>query len=111
MKYKKLYSCSAHIFFDINRSEMGLISYNTRVFTCNLSENAFAVMWLYPSNTSKQHIRKFGDWCSQNCFGYTAEALRYMYKWGMYRNARFVYYDLQTGEIKELPKDEALRLL
>lgn len=111
MTYENLYSCSATIFFDVNRKEMGLISYNTRVFTINLSKDCFAVMWLYPSITSKQHIRKFGEWCCKNNFGFTGEAVRYMYKWGMTRNARFVYYDLQTGEIKEISKDEALRLL
>lgn len=112
MTYERLYKCSATIFFDGNRKEMGLISYNTRIFTINLnSKNGFAVMWLYPSITSKKHIRKFGEWCCKNCFGYTAEAVRYMYKWGITRNAHFVYYDLQTGEAKEITKDKALSLL
>lgn len=112
MIYEKLYSCSATVFLDSVHKEMGLISYSTRIFTINLELlKGFAVMWLYPSITSKQHIRKFGKWCCENNFGTTGEAVRYMYKWGRTRNARFVYYDLQTGDIKEISKDEALRLL
>lgn len=111
MTYKNLYSCFATIFFDKHNEEMGLISYNTRIFTVKFSGNGVAVMWLYPSITSKQHIRKFGEWCCENGFGNTAEAVRYMYKWGMTRNAHFVYYDCQTGECKEITKDEALSLL
>lgn len=108
MKYQRLYCCSADIFFDANRGEMGLLSYNTRVFTTKIR---YAVMWLYPSITSKRHIRKFGEWCCENGFGITAEAVRYMYRWGMTRHAHFVYYDCQTGEAKEITKDEALSLL
>lgn len=112
MTYEKLYNCSATIFFDSRISQMGLLSYNTRVFTINFDAiNGFAVMWLYPSITSKQHIRKFGEWCCENGFGYTAEAVRYMYKWGMTRHAHFVYYDCQTGDAKEITKEEALSLL
>lgn len=111
MKYQRLYRCSAHIFFDDNRSEIGLISYNTRVFTTSLSNFSYAVMWLYPTITSKRHIRKFCDWCCENRYGYIAEAVRYMYKWGLTRNAYFVYYDFQTGDIKKITKEEALRLL
>ena len=112
MTYKKLYNCSATVFFDGNHTEMGLISYSTRIFTINLDPlKGFAVMWLYSSITSKQHIRKFGEWCCENNCMFTGRAVRYMYKWGMTRNARFVYYDLQTGEIKEISKDEAFRLL
>lgn len=111
MKYKNLYNCSATIFFDMYNEEMGLISYNTRIFTIKFSGNGVAVMWLYPSITSKQHIGKFVEWCCENGLGNTAEAVRYMYKWGITRNARFVYYDFQTGEAKEISKEEALRLL
>ena len=112
MTYEKLYYCSATVFFDSNHKEIGLISYNTRIFNINLHPViGFALMWLYPSNTSKQHIRKFGEWCRENGFGYTGEAVRYMYKWGMTRKAHFVYYDLQSGECKEISKDKALKLL
>lgn len=110
MTYKNLYYCSATIFFDGHNKEMGLLSYNTRVFTINFQKGV-AVMCLYPSITSKQHIRKFGEWCCENGFGNTAEAVRYMYKWGMTRNARFIYYDFQTGEAKEITQEEAFRLL
>lgn len=112
MTYENLHYCLATIFFDSHHKQMGLLSYNSRIFTINLNMvNGFAVMWLYPSTTSKRHIRKFAEWCCENGFGFTAEAVRYMYKWGMTRNARFVYYDFQTGEAKEITKEEAFRLL
>lgn len=111
MTYEKLKSCKAVVFFDANRREMGLISYSTRVFTIRLTVSGYAVMWLYPSLTSKQHIRKFIEWCTYNMCGYTSEVAKDMYKWGIARKAHFVYYDLQIGECKEISKDEALKLL
>lgn len=60
----RLYNCNADCTANTLRS------YNTYVFW--VKGTRFFVLFLYPSVTSKSHIRKYVKWLKENSFDYTA---------------------------------------
>ena len=81
----RLYHCSATC------STRDLISYNTRLFWVDYP---YYILYLYPSNTSKMHIRKFIQWLHANYYDMRADIVQYMYNLGIKHKKLFVVYDL-----------------
>lgn len=83
----RLYKCSATC------STSDLFSYNTRLFWINYP---YYILYLYPSNTSKMHIRKFIQWLHDNDYDTHACIVRHMYNLGIKHKKPFVVYDLRN---------------
>lgn len=52
------------------------------------------ILYLYPSNTSKMHIRKFIKWLYENGWDTYADRVKHMYNLGIKHKKLFVVYDL-----------------
>lgn len=89
----RLYKCNATC------SVCKLVSYNTCLFW---SEYPYYILYLYPSNTSKMHIRKFIQWLHDNDYDTHARMVRHMYNVGIISKKPFVVYDAITDEYKAL---------
>ena len=81
----RLYNCSATC------STSDLFSYNTRLFWFDYPHY---ILYLYPSNTSKLHIRKFIKWLYENGWNTYADRVKHMYNLGIKHKKLFVVYDL-----------------
>ena len=81
----RLYKCSATC------STSDLFSYNTRLFWIDYP---YYILYLYPSNTSKMHIRKYIQWLHANDYAPLADIVRHMYNLGIKHKKPFVVYDL-----------------
>lgn len=88
---RRLYKCSATC------STHDLVSYNTRLFW---SDYPYYILYLYPSNTSKMHIRKFIQWLYDNGCDMHADMVQHMYNLGIKSKKLFVVYDLISDEYK-----------
>ena len=86
---RRLYKCSATC------STHDLISYNTRLFW---SDYPYYILYLYPSNTSKLHIRKFIQWLHDNDYVTHADMVQHMYNLGIKHKKLFVVYDLRDDK-------------
>lgn len=64
-----------------------------------LKARAFFVLFLYPSVTSKSHIRKYVKWLKENSFDYTAKIVERMYRIGISNKSTFVVYDSKIWSI------------
>lgn len=94
----RLYHCNADCTANTLRS------YDTYVFW--VKDMRFFVLFLYPSVTSKSHIRKYGKWLKENSFDYTAKIVERMYRIGISNKSTFVVYDSKNIEhscLDELP--------
>lgn len=85
----RLYNCSATC------STRDLISYNTRLFWVDYP---YYILYLYPSNTSKMHIRKFIQWLYENDYVTRAGIVQHMYNLGIKSKNPFVVYDLRDDK-------------
>ena len=83
----RLYKCSATC------STSDLFSYNTRLFWIDYP---YYILYLYPSNTSKMHIRKYIQWLHDNDYAPLADIVRHMYKLGIKYKKSFVVYNLSA---------------
>lgn len=81
----KLYSCNATC------STSDLYSYNTRLFWVDYP---YYILYIYPSNTSKMHIRKFIQWLYDNDYDAHAGMVQHMYNVGIKAKKPFVVYDI-----------------
>lgn len=93
----RLYNCNAYCTARILRS------YNTYVFWIRGTR---FVLFLYPSVTSKSHIRKYVKWLKENSFDYTAKIVERMYRIGISNKSTFVLYDSKNMKyscLDELP--------
>lgn len=80
----RLYNCNATC------SICNLVSYNTRLFW---SDYPYYILYIYPSNTSKMHIRKFIQWLHDNDYDTHAGIVQHMYNLGIKHKKPFVVYD------------------
>lgn len=80
----RLYKCSATC------STSDLFSYNTRLFWIDYP---YYILHIYPSNTSKMHIRKYIQWLHDNDYAPLADIVRHMYNLGVKYKKLFVVYD------------------
>lgn len=87
--YTRLYKCSATC------STRDLISYNTRLFWIDYP---YYMLYLYPSNPSKMHIRKFIQWLHDNDYGVRADIVQHMYNLGIKSKKPFVVYDMRDAQ-------------
>ena len=85
----RLYNCNATC------SLCNLVSYNTRLFW---DDYPYYILYLYPSNTSKMHIRKFIQWLHDNDYDTHACIVRHMYNLGIKHKKLFVVYDLRDDK-------------
>lgn len=85
----RLYHCSATC------SACNLVSYNTRLFWVDYP---YYILYLYPSNTSKLHIRKYVEWLHDNDYVKRADIVQYMYDLGIEHKKLFVVYDLMADK-------------
>ena len=83
----RLYKCSATC------STCNLISYNTRLFWV---DSLYYILYLYPSNTSKMHIRKFIQWLHDNDYDTRADIVQHMYNLGIKYKKPWVIYNLSA---------------
>ena len=83
----RLYNCSAEC------SICDLFSYNTRLFWIDYP---YYILYIYPSNTSKLHIRKYIKWLHDNDYAPLADIVRHMYNLGIKHKKLFVVYDLSA---------------
>lgn len=81
----RLYNCNATC------SIWDLVSYNTRLF-CD--DGTHYILYIYPSNTSKMHIKKYIQWLLDNGYEMRAGIVQYMYNLGIEHKKLFVVYDL-----------------
>lgn len=84
---KRLYNCNATC------SIWELVSYNTRLFW---ADYPYYILYLYPSNTSKMHIRNFIQWLRDNGCDTRADMVQHMYNLGIKSKKSFVVYDLRN---------------
>ena len=81
----RLYKCNATC------STSDLFSYNTRLFW---SDYPYYILYLYPSNASKMHIRKYIQWLHDNDYATLADIVRHMYNLGIKYKKLWVVYNL-----------------
>ena len=79
----RLYNCNATC------STSDLFSYNTRLFWM---DGTYYILYIYPSNTSKMHIRKYIQWLHDNNCDAQADIVQHMYNFGIKSNKPFVVY-------------------
>lgn len=96
---KKLYSCNARC------GERTLISYNTRLFWMN-SERSYAMLWRYPSSTSKYHIGKYADWLEKRGHKKYADVVRLLYNNCRDNKQDVAFYDILDETIYYLTPRE-----
>ena len=87
----RLYNCSAEC------SICDLVSYKTRLFWFDYP---YYILYLYPSNTSKMHIRKFIQWLHAHACDTHAAIVQDMYNLGIKYKKPFVIYDLIADKYK-----------
>lgn len=87
----RLYKCSATC------STTDLFSYNTRIFWIDYP---YYILHIYPSNTSKMHIRKYIQWLHENDYFTRADIVRNMYNLGIKYKKLWVAYNLSADEYK-----------
>ena len=85
----RLYNCSATC------SVRDLVSYDTRLFWVDYP---YYILYLYPSNTSKLHIRKFVQWLYENNYVTRAGIVQHMYYLGIKYKKPFVVYALRDDK-------------
>lgn len=85
----RLYKCSATC------STSDLFSYNTRLFWIDYP---YYILYIYPSNTSKLHIRKYVQWLHDNDWATLADIVRHMYNLGIKYKKSFVVYNLRDDQ-------------
>lgn len=83
----RLYKCRATC------STSDLFSYNTRIFWIDYP---YYILYIYPSNTSKLHIRKYIQWLHDNYYAPLAAIVRHMYNLGIKYKKSFVVYNLSA---------------
>ena len=81
----RLYNCNATC------STRDLFSYNTRLFWI---DGTYYILYIYPSNTSKMHIRKYIQWLHANDCDAHADIVQHMYNLGIKSKKPFVVYGL-----------------
>ena len=54
------------------------------------------IYYIYPSNTSKMHIRKYIQWLHDNDYAPLADIVWHMYKLGIKYKKLFVVYNLSA---------------
>ena len=86
----RLYNCNATC------SARNLVSYGIRLFWVVYP---YYILYLYPSNTSKMHIRKFIQWLHEH-YDTHAAIVQHMYNLGIKSKKPFVIYDLISDEYK-----------
>lgn len=87
----RLYKCSATC------STSDLFSYNTRLFWIDYP---YYILHIYPSNTSKMHIRKYIQWLHANDYAPLADIVRHMYNLGIKYKKLWVVYNLSADNYK-----------
>lgn len=83
----RLYKCRATC------STSDLFSYNTRLFWIDYP---YYILHIYPSNTSKMHIRKYIKWLHDNDYAPLADIVRHMYNFGIKYKKLWVVYNLSA---------------
>lgn len=81
----RLYNCNATC------SIWYLVSYNTRLFWV---DGTYYILYIYPSNPSKMHIRKYIQWLHDNDCDAQADIVQHMYNLGIKSKKPFVVYGL-----------------
>ena len=79
----RLYKCNATC------STSDLFSYDTRLFWI---DGTYYILYIYPSNTSKMHIRKYIKWLHDNDCDALADIVQHMYNLGIKSKKPFVIY-------------------
>lgn len=85
----RLYKCSATC------STSDLFSCNTRLFWIDYP---YYILHIYPSNTSKMHIRKYIQWLHANDYAPLADIVRHMYNLGIKYKKLWVLYNLSADD-------------
>lgn len=85
----RLYHCSATC------SARNLVSYDTRLFWVDYP---YYILYIYPSNTSKLHIRKYVKWLHDNDYVTRAGIIQHMYYLGIKYKKPFVVYALRDDK-------------
>lgn len=85
----RLYKCSATC------STSDLFSYSTRLFWI---DHPYYILYIYPSNTSKLHIRKYIKWLHENDHAPLAAIVQNMYNLGIKYKKSFVVYNLSADK-------------
>lgn len=85
----RLYKCNARC------SASNLVSYDTCLFWVDYP---YYILYLYPSNTSKLHIRKYIQWLNDNGYFKRAGIVQHMYHLGMDSKKPFVVYALRDDQ-------------
>lgn len=85
----RLYHCNATC------SIRDLISYSTRLFWVDYP---YYILYVYPTNTSKMHIRKYIQWLLDNGYEMRADIIQHMYDLGIEQKKLFVVYDLMADQ-------------
>lgn len=80
----RLYNCNATC------SIWDLVSYNTRLFW---NDSTYYILYIYPSNASKIHIKKYIQWLHDNDFDEYADIVQHMYNLGIKSKKPFVVYN------------------
>lgn len=92
----RLYKCRAIC------STSYLFSYNTRLFWIDYP---YYILYIYPSNTSKLHIRKYIQWLHDNYYDPLAAIVRHMYNLGIKYKKSFVVYNLSADTYEVVDVD------
>ena len=85
----RLYKCNATC------STSDLFSYNTRLFWIDYP---YYILHIYPSNTSKMHIRKYIQWLHANDYAPLADIVRHMYNLGIKYKKSWSVYNLSADK-------------
>lgn len=92
----RLYKCRATC------STSYLFSYNTRLFWIDYP---YYILYIYSSNTSKLHIRKYIQWLHDNYYEPQAAIVRHMYNLGIKYKKSFVVYNLSADNYEVVDVD------
>ena len=87
----QLFKCNAQA------TAVSLISYDTKLFWVDYP---YYILYLYPSSTSKAHIRKYVKWLRDREYYIHAELVDNMYNIGLKYKKRYVVYDAESNKYK-----------
>lgn len=97
---KNLYNCSATC--DTNK----LNSYSTTVCYYN-SDTKKLNLYLYRSQTTLSHIRKYIEWLRGKSLNGRADIIQNMYNYGIRFKSLYLEYDFENGCFYEITREQS----
>lgn len=97
---KNLYNCSATC--DSNK----LNSYNTTVCYYD-SEKEKIFLYLYRSQTTLSHIRKYVKWLNEKYLSKRANIIKAVYNYGIRFKSVYLEYDCKNGNFYEITREQS----